>query len=690
MILCQAAAAPPAGFIRSPVALGLTQPTALEFTEDGRLFVAERLGRVLVIDGAAPIEALQLENVDFRVAEGGLLGMARHPAFAETGWMYLFYTHTPGAKPHSRVSRFRAVESRLDPSSEEVIWEIELDNEGHFAGCLVFGRDGHLYISTGDNWSAERSQDLARPEGKIFRVRDDGTIPDDNPFLETPGARPDIWAYGFRNPFRMSIDALTGDLYVGDVGAGAWEEIDRVRAGDNGGWPLMEGPQCYIGDCSDFLQPIWSYAHGGPGGPGASLILGPVYRGEAMPKEYRGNVFIADFIHAYVKRVVLDENGAVIETPLFDPDQTYVVDMDVGPDGALYVAHIFGKDMGVQRIEHIGTLNEPPVAVAAAEPDRGNAPLTVQFSSAGSFDPDAGPGELTYSWTFGDGASSSAPSPQHTYEQRGQYLAYLTVHDGLVGAVSQPITIVVGAAPSVTLVTLPPADVPFRAGDTIVLAALAYDVEDGELPDDAFTWSVYIVRPPDRINILAGPVIGERSGSFVVPTHGRTLEDSLLRIEVTATDSDGTTTTVTRELLPLVSPLTLDTVPSGIPVFLDDQPFETPYVHHGPADYLHDLRAQPSYSTGGVLYEFVEWRDGDGRRRPPNPDDPRVVSFAAPEGGATFVAVYRAHEPEPTPQLESGLDDADAPRAGPPCFLPLFGAAAAVWVAWRARAAAGG
>jgi len=671
---CVVGAAPPEGFIQTPVVTDVSQPIAIEFASDGRLFIAERIGRVVVVSDGASIEALQLPSANHTLAEGGLLGMALHPDFVSNGWVYLFYTLVPEDKPHSRVSRFRAVGNTLDPDSEEVIWEAEFDQEGHFGGCLVFGLDGNLHVAAGENWSPQRSQELSRPEGKIFRIRDDGTIPVDNPFVNMPDARPDVWAYGFRNPFRLAIDPVNGELYAGDVGAGSWEEIDRVHAGANGGWPLMEGPQCYISDCSGFLTPIWSYGHGGPGGSGASLILGPIFRAASFPKAYRGNIFAADFVHSYIKRLILDAGGTVVDEVMFDPEQPYVSDMEVGPDGALYVARIFGAQMGIHRIEFVGTSNEPPIAVADAEPIRGEPPLTVQFHGSASHDLDDWPGPLTYLWTFDDGATSTEPDPQHTYVERGHYLARLTVHDGQVANVSEPVSIVVGRAPLVAMVMLPPAGSLFRAGDTISFAVTAFDPEDGELPAESMSWTVFIVRPGGRLNILQGPVIGEPTASFTVPTTGRTLEESHLRIELTAVDSDGISTIVTRELFPLVAPLRIDTIPSGIPVFLDEQPLQTPYVFNGPAGFQHVLRAQETAEVGDTPHEFLEWSGFEGRE----------LSFRAPDGGAEFVAVYRIAKDD------SQRENDTAPPIGLPCFLPLLGLAAALWLGahWRGRRAA--
>jgi glucose/arabinose dehydrogenase len=664
------AAEPPQGFHKTTVASNLNQPTAIAFGPDGRLFVAERTGRVLRVHDRVTTEVLHLSDTNFSYGESGLLGLTIDPAFPDEPWLYVFYTRKSQGPPASRVSRFRASGDVFDALSEEVLWEVTwTQGIGHFAGGLAFGPDGNLYISTGDNWQPESSQDLARPEGKILRIRPDGSIPPDNPYVASPRARADVWAYGFRNPFRFAFDSHAGDLYVGDVGATAWEEVDRVRPGDNGGWPWMEGPKCYVPDCGAYLPPIWSYPHDDEFEGAASITMGPVYRGTAFPPEYEGNIFVAEYIRGFILRLVLNEDGEVIDAPVFDADEPAVVDMKIGPDGALYTLRFWGHPGGVQRIAFFGS-NEAPVALASADPLRGDPPLAVQFAGHESFDPDDWPQPLTHRWDFGDGAQSAEPDPLHVYEHRGQYKATLIVSDGEIETAAESITINVGGPPMVSI-AVPEEGARFRSGEKIEYEAIGMDAEDGVLPETAFEWNVYIVRPGGAVNLLTGPFAGQRKGAFTVPTSGRDLEESHLRLHVRVMDSDGAAAEAERDIWPVVSALFIDSNPSGVPVFLDELPRPTPYVHLGPAGYEHVLRAQTRFVIDGELYEFVGWRGYGGES----------LSFAAREGESVFVADYRRREAEPQQARE--LNDAEVPAGCFPCAVPFAIVAGAGLVALR-------
>lgn len=668
----------PPGFHKVPLATGLDQPTVLAFAPDGRLLVCERTGRVVQIVGNASREVWTVPGVDASVGESGLLGLAFDPEFPTNGHLYVFYVTRDDSGPLNRVSRFTMSSGTVDPASEHIIWEIPVEHlVGHFAGCLAFRGDGTLLVSTGDLFIADRAQDLFHPNGKILRMRADGSAPPDNPFAGLPGAAPYIWAYGLRNPFRFTIDPATQEVYAADVGYSSWEEVDHIRPAENYGWPHMEGPQCFIEECGAFTPPIWAYAHGDPNHGGQAVIMGPVYRGTKFPDDYRGNLFVGDFTGFYIRRLILDSAGRVDRDELFDRDAPFVVDIKTGPDGALYYASLgWGSHAGaVYRIDYGDGDNIAPVVTADATPRAGRTPLTVRFSSTGTFDPDAGPLPLSFYWDFGDGASSTEPHPGHVYERVGSFRARLTVSDGLATSTSEEIEIVAGMRPEL-FITEPLAGTLFRAGQTIRFAASAFDEEDGELPASAFTWNVVIVRPHNAVNLFLGPLEGVRGGEFVVPTSGRPLEDSSFRIECTVTDSDGLSTTAGRELQPLVSLLRIATEPAGIPVFLNDHPLQTPYEYRAPVGYEFRLEAQRFFRLGEVEYRFAGW----------NGDESNVLEFAAPEGGLWLTARYQPVAPYVEPFAdEPGTVKREDFAVAWPCFLPCLATIGGAWLLSRPR-----
>ena len=321
--------APPEGTV--PVALqevaaGLAFPLYLTAPPaDPRLFVVEKGGAIRVIKDGLLLEApfLDLAGAVSTGSEQGLLGLAFPADYGSSGRFVVHYTDPAG---DTRVSTFlvSADPDRADPASESVVLTAEQPFANHNGGQILFGPDGHLYLGLGDGGSSNdpdgRGQSLDDLLGAILRIDLAGgspyAVPADNPFVGTPGARPEIWSYGLRNPWRFSFDRTTGDLYVADVGQSPWEEVDHAPAaegagrGVNFGWRRMEGRHCVEGDSCDqtgLVLPVLEYDHGS----GCSISGGYVYRGAAIPA-LQGHYFYADFCQGWVRSLRL-EAGAVAE-----------------------------------------------------------------------------------------------------------------------------------------------------------------------------------------------------------------------------------------------------------------------------------------------------------------------------------------------------------------------------------------
>ena len=282
----------------TPFAEDLQQPVLATHAGDGsgRIFVLEKGGRVLTFgaEGGEPDVFLNISGrLETGGSEQGLLGLAFDPAFARNGYFYLHYTRqSDGAVV---IARFTANtdHSAGDPNSETVLLTVNQPAANHNGGMIAFGPDGMLYIGLGDGGGAsdeyDQAQDLGTVLGALLRIDVQGeqaVAPADNPFVQTPDARPEIWAYGLRNPWRFSFDRQTGDLWIGDVGQSDWEEINYQAAdaggGQNYGWPIREGAQCYnADDCATdgFVAPVAEYEHE----QGCAVSGGYVYRGAAQP-----------------------------------------------------------------------------------------------------------------------------------------------------------------------------------------------------------------------------------------------------------------------------------------------------------------------------------------------------------------------------------------------------------------------
>lgn len=287
------------------IAQGLTQPTDISGGADGsnRLFVLEKPGRIRVIqdDQLQPVPFLDItDRVGSNSSEQGLLGLAFHPRFNENGYLYVNYTDRNG---DTRISRFTASEEMVDPRSEKRILAVKQPYANHNGGAVKFGPDGYLYIALGDGGSQGDPFDNAQAGnsllGKILRIDVDNgdpyAIPTDNPFVNIGGVSPEIWAFGLRNPWRISFDPLSGDLWIGDVGQSAREEINRVPSGAPGGfnfgWNKMEGSLPFEGNNRpEFTAPVAEYTRSF----GCSVTGGYVYAGQSLP-EWQGIYFYGDY-----------------------------------------------------------------------------------------------------------------------------------------------------------------------------------------------------------------------------------------------------------------------------------------------------------------------------------------------------------------------------------------------------------
>ena len=287
----------PDAYTWSQVASGLDRPVDLQSDPSGRLWVVEKPGQIHILQNGQVIEP-PLLNIEDRVNdtsnEMGLLGLALHPNFSENGFFYVNYT---GAGGDTFISRFTANGDTADPSSEVILLRVTQPFPNHNGGTMNFGPDGYLYAGLGDGGSGGdpngNGQSLDTLLGKILRIDVDSAepyaIPSDNPFGD------EIWAYGLRNPWRMSFDSATGDLYIGDVGEREWEEIDLLPAGspggENFGWDYREGAHDFEGGGpAGMIDPIAEYSHAEGG---CAVTGGYVYRG-AMP-EWNGIYLFGDY-----------------------------------------------------------------------------------------------------------------------------------------------------------------------------------------------------------------------------------------------------------------------------------------------------------------------------------------------------------------------------------------------------------
>jgi glucose/arabinose dehydrogenase len=546
------------------------------FAPDGRIFAWEKPGLVRIVKNGAllPTPFLDLRSRVYSDVDSGLIGLALDPNFAANGFVYLLYTFedggTPGVGPKTaRLSRIKASASNPDlaEANSEVILMGKLsappcsqyavgsdcmasDSGAHTIGTVRFGADGKIYVGMGDGSSFStatessfRAQDLNYYNGKLLRINPDGTAPSDNPFYDgNPNSvRSKVYAYGLRSPFRFTNKPGTSEVYIGDVGAAKFEEINRGR-GANFGWPCYEGPnpqftfqnafpqRCAAISASSVTFPIYSYDWNG----GSSIVMGPFYTGANYPAKFRNNLFFADFVQGFIRRAVFDANNKLVSVESFATSVESPVHLEQGPDGSLYYMAIATGEL--KRIRFNGTA--PAATATATRPSVAN-PYTVAFSSAGSSDPNGS--ALTYLWEFGDSTTSTAANPTHTYNTTGvkTFTATLTVTNAQGLSSADTINVIVGGRAPVATITAPADNSRIKTGTRLTFTGTASDADE-TLPTSALKWNVLLHH---NEHIHPGVTATGNSGSFVVEDHGTTGETYYYEIVLTVTDSAGLTDT---------------------------------------------------------------------------------------------------------------------------------------------------
>lgn len=743
---------PDSGFVEEAILTDLPPTTGVAFGPQNRIYLALKEGIVRVAQGGTLLTTpfIDISAMTNRRTDRGLGGIALDPQFPTRPYVYLFFTYDPpellADDTAPRVSRLIRVQADAAkdynvalPGSIEVILGknsiaqnvasqlavgatiipepascmtgltmdgtpindcIPSDELSHSAGTLIFGADGYLYVSHGDGASYNgaskvslRSQMVDSLSGKVLRIDPNtGNGVPGNPFYDPANPannRSRVWSYGMRNPFRITVNPATGQVYLGDVGTSSWEEVNSGK-GTNHGWPCYEGgnttnsttgtgntvsivntafrdfsrTSAFCGDLYNqglgaVVAPLFSYKHpvDSTGKDlGASITGVAFYSGTTYPLKYRGALFIADYAQRLIRYLTFDQNGF----PTVNPFATEIsasagpVQLSIGPDTNLYAMFLdlVTRKSQLRRYRYTGSSNTPPTVVLKADPVGGSIPLAVSFNTAGTSDADGQ--SLSYSWDFGDGTGSgeTSPNPVHVYQTVGTFEASVIVKETTApfAESTASVTVRTGVTPPQVHIVSPTSSTTYAIGDTINFSGYA-EFNGTRVPDSSLTWT--IIQQHNLHEHLLDEITGVSSGSFETTEH---TDNTRFMVCLYATAGTGLDDQACVTINPRTTDTTFLSEPTGAQMtYVDEElQFLAPYT-------IHPIQNSQQTVIAPLIHQsrsFSTWTDGSTNRE---------RAFTVGTTPTTFKAMYENRAP--TAVITA------SPLAGPAPLTVTFSAA---------------
>ncbi|MEO6096837.1 MAG: PQQ-dependent sugar dehydrogenase [Fibrobacteria bacterium] len=635
----------PAGFTHSELGRRLNSPTSMAVAPDGRVFVCEQGGEIRLFRGDSlqtyPFLAVAT-NVD---DEEGLTGIALDPGFARNGYVYLNYTSVEAPR-RNQIHRFTAKGDTADPRSDTVIYDFDVPKaKYHLGGSMAFGPEGYLYFGAGESGYGGSMPILGNTYGNIMRIRTDGSIPADNPFIDqTHGKHGATWATGFRAPFHLILHKESGQLYAFDVGGEQMEEINALERGADYGWPSWEGPSK---GPTRSKQPVFSYPHGAGPDQGNCITGGVFYpaRSGSFPDSFRSKLFFADFFAGWIRVFDPDRPGGAA---YFAEHLSAPVALGVSPKGSLY-ALMRGKvtmDGGTGYGWNVGSLVRIDYASASdleilAQP----SPVIVSAGEPAGFRIAARSGApITYQWQrrkSGESAFRDIPGARGAelvLAKAGMDLngdAYRCMVAGAsIGSRSLPsaqaaLRVTRNHRPRV-FIDSPRRDFQFIAGDSVSFHGHGTDPEDGPLPEDRLAWTIES-HFDAHAHPLAYAARGPGAGAFFVAAEGESLEPEFHRIILSVKDKEGLVGTDSIDILPKRVRLTFRTEPAELLWTLDGRQMVGASTVSSVIGKTIHLASETPQEWEGSRYLFLSWSDGM----------PLAHKLAAPERDTEYVLRFQ-------------------------------------------------
>ncbi|ASZ12668.1 carbohydrate-binding protein [Chitinophaga pendula] len=637
----------PAGFVAKKLTGDvINEATAMAHASDGRIFIAERSGRVKVWqnDVVSTVHTVTTTTA----SEQGLLGITLHPQFATNGKCYIFYTN-PGMTRH--YLDIIVINTANQVTGVTRVMEFDpIINGFHNGGALLF-RNGLLYIAIGESNSPAESNKLDTYRGKVLRLTENGDPAPGNPYYNEAGAsrqKRSIWAIGFRNPWRMSLDPVSQKLFVIDVG-GNYEEINDVTNPDPAknydyGWEQRgrTGPE----QPATTIAPAFYYGHSGWGcAITTALFFNPPATN--YPAQYRNRFYFSDWCAQWLRSVDASNPGAGWQE-FASGGFGSVLGTSVGIDGNIYYVR-YNSTGSIWRIEYANnqapTIVNQPVSQTVVAGD----PVTFSVSASGAT-------PLSYQWQRNGVNIAGATGTSYTINavaaaDAANYRCVVTNPSGTVNSQEARLTVQPFNARPVPKIITPVSSLTWNALDVVNFSGSASDPEDGELPASAFSWEVRFFHKdsPTSEHWHPGPVVpgGIKSGSFVADNGGESSPNIWFRVLLTVTDSQGRTGVDSVDIQPNKVILTAAANVAGLKLVLGTEgvaPFSKTFV----VNTALALQANGPQVLGNNSYTFSSWNHGG----------PASQSLRVPAVNTTYTANYTA----------TGL--VQAPYTGTPVAIP--------------------
>lgn len=607
----------------------INEGLSLEQSSDGRIFIAERGGNVKVYQNGIVSTVFTVTTVTNN--EQGLLGLTLHPDFAENGYMYVFYSINDGTVIRHRIERYEISDNNLVVSNQEILLLEPIGGGFHNGGDLKFF-DGYLYVTVGDSQQNTNSQDLETYKGKILRLTEDGLPAPGNPFYGNGSVtKQSIWVYGFRNPWRLVPSPSTNKLYVLDVGT-SWEEINEISnpAIRNYAWGHPQGGDGVQAETNLFTNPIFTYATGSIGN---AITNGVLYNPSTVQyPNLQGKFIFKDYVNAEIR--YFDPTVAnPVSTVFYTAPQQYALGMILGNDGYIYYCS-YGNNGDLIKLDYIETDAPTIVDHPLSQTIMETYPVTFNVNASGL--------GLTYQWQYNNQDITGATAASYTIPEvemadAGAYRVIVTNTAGTVTSNAAALTVIPFTNTPQVQILFPLPTLTWNADDTIHFEATATDIEDGELPSSAFSWSIDLfhedVPGAGHSHPGASPA-GVKSGDFVASNQGEKTPNVWYRFKVTVTDSDGLTASTFVDVHPNLVDVTVTSSPELLNLELNQKPVTAPATKQVVANAtLQTLNAPTPQYVGNIRYDFDHWGQGGDANQ----------TFQAPANGdVTYTAFYTA------------------------------------------------